>query len=212
MSNVSTYLSVDIDYWSKADHRLACSQFIRRVLRLGVPTLVVSSHEAMLGDVDRSGCRRIEHVDYHSDVADYPEMQDSQFAEGVRYKRGLNFEDGTWLSFVRWRKRGELLWRFPERKCYDDGDGWGTCHSVRNPFEEDCSGWAKIDLRKGLRGILWHDVSRVGIAISYDYWGHKGGAYAGVLADLLGTRTFEQAVRMAKQKRLGKKGRRRIHA
>jgi len=206
MSPHASYLSVDIDYWNKAKHRTACTRFIRQVLRLEVPTLVVLSHDELLKDVDRSGCNRIEHVDYHSDVADWPEdpVCIRGHAHCVHYHEPY-FDEGTWLSFVRWRKRGELLWRFPTWGCYRRG--WGTCHGDRDPFKVDCSGWGEIGLKLGLRGIPWHDVARVGVAVSREYWGDSE-TYRGVLAELLGAPSYEKALEIAKGGQLGKKGRR----
>jgi hypothetical protein len=200
---MSTYLSVDIDYWDKAKQRAACTRFIRKVLGLGVPTLVVLSHEELLGDANRSKCTRIEHVDYHSDVADWPESPCDCSLHPCPHN--LRVDEGTWLSFVKWRKRGELLWRFPTWKCYKSG--WGTCHGIRDPFREDCSEWAEIGLKQGVRGIPWHDVARVGIAISYHYWGERE-AYRGVLAHLLGTETFDKALKIARDSKLSARGRR----
>lgn len=200
---MKTYLSVDLDYWDKARHRKACTRFIRQVLDLKVPTLVVLNHDEMWGDVNRSGCRRVEHVDYHSDVADYPESCTEGCKDCVQCK-DMIFDEGTWLSFVRWRKQGELLWRFPTWKCYRNG--WGTCHGVRDPFKQPVSGWGIIGLRHGLQGIPWDDVTRVGIAVSYDYWGKC--SYEDVLPELLGVGTYQEAVEIAKSGQLSEKGRR----
>jgi hypothetical protein len=200
-----TYLSVDIDYWDRGDQRMACTRFIRRALRLRVPTLVVLNHDELLADVDRSGCRRVEHVDYHSDVADHPQECCSKGHTDCVSCKELHLDEGTWLSFVRWRKHGELLWRLPTWKCYRNG--WGTCHGDRDPFKEPVSGWAQIGMQQGLHRVPWRDVARVGIAISYDYCGNKE-TYRGVLAKLLGTKTFEEALSVAKLGQLSERGRR----
>ena len=196
---MSTYLSVDIDYWTHGQgQRAACTRLIHKILNLGVPTLVVLNHQEMLKDVDRSGCDRIEHVDYHSDVVDsegYPGCPEKPL-----------FDEGSWLSFVEWRHQGELTWRMPSLiDCYDKG--WGTCHDAHNPFVKPVSGWRSIKKRQGWRGLPWHDIARVGIAISYYYWSCQE-TYRSVLAELLGTKTFEAALRKAQQGRLPSHGRR----
>jgi len=188
---MSTYLSVDLDYWYRG--RKACAKFINKVLELKVPTLVVFDHENLLKDVNNSGCRRIEHVDYHSDVSNYPTPYE---IEHCGYDKGeLDLNEGTWLSFVEWRQHGDLVWRPPSLvDCYKHGAG--TCHGGADPFEEPaCCGWANTKVQQGLARIPWNDVSRVGIAISRPWWRDKTGrAYRDVLHILLGERTFETAL------------------
>lgn len=213
---MSTYLSVDLDYWGGGKRR-ACTRFIRQVLGLGVPVLVVLNHDELLSHVDRSGCNRIEHVDYHSDVGDYPADPSPDNPLLDRFAgHELYCDEGTWLSFVRWRKKGELLWRMPSWECYRKRKG--TCHSERDPFKVDCSEWRATSLKLGIRGIPWDDVARVGISVSYDYWtfkhdrymleGRAPDTYRSVLPGLLGTSTYDEAVQMAKRGQLSEKGRR----
>jgi hypothetical protein len=156
-------------------------------------------HEDLIHHVDRSGCDRVEHVDFHSDLTDFPEWRTSVLAPGVMYKRSPEFNCGTWLSFVKWRSEGELLWRYPEVNCYRRG--WGFCHDFRNPFVHSCSGWKSTKHKQGLRGVRWKDVTRVGVSISKEYWGSMH-AYRGILHTLVGTKTFWDAVDLVDDGRL----------
>jgi len=154
---MSTYLSIDLDYWSFYTQRSAVTAFFNKVFGLGVPLLVVGSHEQLLSDVDKSGCTHLENIDYHSDLVG---------EEGC----GAAPIDGSWLSHVRWRSKGSLLWRCPDlMQCFTLGQG--CCHGRgKDPLRDpSATGWKRVGVVEGLRRLPWSDVARVGVAISFGY-------------------------------------------
>jgi len=202
----ATYLSVDLDYWGFGrNSRSLCTKFFNKLFSLGVPILVVQAHHHMLDDVNRSRCRRIEHIDYHSDLVDWPNMVKKLQGFGGGDRLRLNC--GTWLNYVKWRDKGEIVWRYPSSHCMDGANenrvGWGMCHAVMSPFKHPVSGWANVEHKLGLRGFPWHDVAKVGVAISEEYWHDDGETYESVLPRLLGVsreegKTWSKMVRKRK--------------
>lgn len=186
---MSVYLSVDLDYWGSAtarcNEKMSCTRFINKLLRLGVPTLIVRHHHYMLDDVNDSGCSFIEHIDYHSDLTDWP-GKIKKFTDKPYHGR-MHLNCGTWLNYVKWRDVGEVRWRYPSNECAAGNDiGQGHCYTVLNPFEYPVSGWKKTSHKRGLRGIPWKRVSRAGIAISDEWWHDHGQTYERILPKLVG--------------------------
>jgi hypothetical protein len=178
----STYLSVDLDYWGfNKNQRRACTRFFNKLLSLDVPILVVNEHHHMLDDVNSSKCSRIEHIDFHADLSDRPrkvqKITHKPFSGGKLY---LNC--GTWLNYVKWRKRGDLIWRYPTDAA---ATRLGHCHYALDPFVYDVSEWPKPRRMLGLRGIPWNDIARVGVAISDEWWWDWGETYEAILPQLL---------------------------
>ena len=127
-----TYLSIDIDFWNDLD--AAETSLSRLLLRRGdIPTLSVMNHQQLLQDVDESDADRLVNVDEHSDLTDTT----------------VNiFECGSWISYVRWRKRGEYLWIRNQRgtihgSCnryrgyWDAGSDWGETRGIFRRQEID---------------------------------------------------------------------------
>jgi hypothetical protein len=182
---MSVYLSVDLDYWGANENdKPFCTRFINRLFSLNVPILVVREHHHMLTDVNNSGCSHIEHVDYHSDLVDWP-REGKKFTD-LQYDSRMNLNCGSWLSYVMWRRRGSIRWRYPIDNCFRTPDALGMCHTLVNPFEFDVSGWYKTSHQSGLSDLPWRDISKIGIAISDDYWFDEGETYENVLPRLIG--------------------------
>jgi len=177
-----TYLSVDLDYWGfSRNAKSLCTRFFNKVFSLNVPILIVRSHHNILDDVNTSGCKRIEHVDYHSDLADWNKPVRSL---GRIPRTRMRLTCGTWLSYVKWRDKGEVIWRYPSPHCLHFNSGY--CHDILSPFEYPVSGWNKTNLKQGLSHLPWDDIKKVGVAISEDFWFDDGNTYETVLPKLLG--------------------------
>lgn len=187
---MSTYLSIDLDYWGfERNSRSQCTGFINRLLFRRLPILVVRDHHQILEDVNKSGCSRIEHIDYHADLVEEPRLAERYTAYHLNTPV-LNC--GTWLNFVKWKNRGKVIWRYPSEHCFrSQNRGWGSCYQFVDPFKYNVSGWKKTAHRCGLDKLPWKDITRVGIAISSDYWHDEGETYEGVLPRLLGVHRRE---------------------
>jgi hypothetical protein len=72
--------------------------------------VAVMNHQQLVPYVNDSGANRLVNIDEHSDLAD---------AE----VKGLNC--GTWVSYVRWRKKGEYLWIRNNRSTSLGHCNWG---------------------------------------------------------------------------------------
>jgi hypothetical protein len=165
-----TYLSVDLDFWCYGwlpDPLL----FWRRVQALGLPILVVESHESLLPDINGGSCDAIINVDFHDDLP--PLRQATEPGED------------TWPAFVE--RRGSYEWRYPH------GPSWqrGVCYYKRGRWGRN-SGWKQVAKRQGLEDIPWDSITQVGLALS-PKWATPV-LIKGVLRELFDTADFHSAV------------------
>lgn len=95
---MKTYLSVDLDFWNNLKPKQLEAD-LRRIIshaqKENIPINAVMNHQQMLPLVNNSGATRLLNIDTHSDLASF----DVQ-----------SFNCGTWVSYVKWRKRGAYAW------------------------------------------------------------------------------------------------------
>ena len=95
---MKTFLSIDIDFWNdlKPERLEADLRFIiERAKKKNLPINAVMNHQQMTPLVNESGALRLLNIDTHSDLASFD----------VR-----SFNCGTWVSYVKWRKKGTYAW------------------------------------------------------------------------------------------------------
>lgn len=149
------YLTIDLDYWMD-DTNEGSSKFFQKVFELECPMVVVASHEQVVRYANKTDCRTLYNVDYHSDI-----VNDEGFSE-------LEFDEGTWGNYIKWRAEGTFIWKHPHKQC---DLKYGYCHSPMtkdyNPFvKAEYAGWKTVKKSKGLRGIPWNDITEVCICLS----------------------------------------------
>jgi len=149
------YLSIDLDFWAHYEDHKSADRFFKRVFNLDVPMLFVIEHEELLQDINQSNLDILYNVDFHSDICSIEDR-----------KTETKPTDGTWASYVKWRRRGHYHWIYPHYKqCYRDADG--LCHSEHNPFEYTSkTEWKQITHSPKITGIDWRRVRQVGICLS----------------------------------------------
>jgi len=99
---MKTYLSIDLDYWNGLRKR-SIDAFFKHVFRLGLPIWVAPFHDQLLPHINQHDCNCLVNVDYHSDISDYEPR--------------LRLTEGTWANFVKWKRKGTFIWRYPQPKC-----------------------------------------------------------------------------------------------
>lgn len=95
---MNKYLSIDIDFWNYTDLYQAnneINKLIYELLNRKVDIFACTNHQQMLQHVDDSDADLLINLDTHSDLADFT---------------NVNFNCGTWASFVQWRRHGKYLW------------------------------------------------------------------------------------------------------
>lgn len=153
------YLSIDLDFWS---YREPDSSFLSRILKLQVPTLFVNSHEELIPHVDKYGDGDVINLDYHSDL-----YENSSYEVDTGY-----VSCGNWLNFVKLKKH--LEWRVPRRENAQSFSATsGRCDMFIGRWENMLSGWEKLTLKVGTRGIDLKKVTAVGFARSEEYFDNK---------------------------------------
>ena len=150
---MSTYLSIDLDYWRYFNDDWHSKRFFERVLALGLPITVALHHHHLLWSINRRarGLTRVINVDYHSDITE----EDFQPFE-------LN--EGTWANFVQRPEQMTFEWRYPSADCLDSQTGY--CHTYANPFKKTCTRWRRVVKKLGVARIPWSDVQAVGVCLS----------------------------------------------
>jgi hypothetical protein len=168
---VSTYLSLDIDYWGNSQDDRHMFPFVQRVLALKKPTLVVRDHHHLLPHINKYTSDRLINVDYHDDIVYKP-------TQGERGdSRAVELEEGTWGSFVKWREGAWFQWMHPH---VGDKFNDGLCDPlvyIYGPEDSGCTGWSRVTKRRGTSTIPWDDIIAVGIALSPTYWWGTGADY-----------------------------------
>jgi hypothetical protein len=159
---MKVYLSIDLDYW--ANHCLfsakQCNTFFKKLADVNVKKFkFVKHHEGLLRHASDNNCDTLVNVDFHSDLTNL-------YSNGI--KSELN--EGTWVSFVSWRKEGSFIWMLPS-KSFEE---WGYCQdtTIIRKFEDlnfKNTGWKKIKKQIGTRNIKWKDVCAVGICLSPEW-------------------------------------------
>jgi len=152
-----TYLTIDLDYWTNYRETLSPNRFFKKIFAMDCPKVVVASHESVVRYANKSGCRTIINVDYHSDIVDQP------------LHEKVDFNEGTWANFIKWREQGTFIWRHPHGV---DSLRDGYCHSnmFHNPFDlASHASWKTVQRKKGLANIPLDDVAEVCICLS-PYW------------------------------------------
>lgn len=147
------YLSIDLDYWMYHRTTAPADRFFDFVFGLGVPITIVEDHHDLLPDVNQKNFGKLVNIDRHSDVVETHDVNG----------RKIEFNDGTWVTFVDWKGNGEYVWHRSQMSSFDGG----TCHIHRCPFQTNCSGWKQIRKATNIGDI--EGIERVGIAISPDY-------------------------------------------
>lgn len=166
-----SYLSIDLDYWSEEVDDTDSFYFFERVFDLGLPILVVESHEQLLDHVNKSGADTLYNVDYHSDFTGFENKNEA------KTDMEEDAEDGTWINYVDWRWEGTVHWMYPKEICYGSSqdsnrDGLGVCWTEpgQNPFKKSTyNQWKHIKKSVGYSEIDWDSIVTVGFAISAYY-------------------------------------------
>ena len=129
------YLSIDLDFWMKDYAKGDMFEYLDSVLNRNIPVICVAYHHEMLPYVNsKKGLQELINVDFHSDLTD---MKASEL------EKSKQFNEGTWINFVNFRKKGKFTWIYPNRQCYIDrihpvdGEfrGYGRCDVDANPFD-----------------------------------------------------------------------------
>lgn len=113
--NKSVFLSLDIDFFNPLSihHReRRITRFLNK-LRCLAPISAVMNHHQMLDKVNNFAGNTLFNLDSHSDLAD-KDVQD--------------FNCGTWISYVKWRRKGKYIWG----------------HNLGNPCDGCCNGGDKF--------------------------------------------------------------------
>ena len=149
-----TYLSIDLDYWCQRKSALPPDAFFDKVLGLKLPICLAPLHHQLLDHINNSGCRHLINVDAHSDLSN---------TKAVKWR--LN--EGTWVNYVKWKKRGTFEWRYPLIHYWPHD---GFCHWDKNPFTNEFrTGWKKASYADGLNHLPWDSITAIGIVPSFHY-------------------------------------------
>lgn len=153
---MNTYLSIDLDYWCDELSPKAATRFFRRLFRLWSGQIMVALyHHHLVRHINRvKGLNAITSIDYHSDLTD--ELGDT-----------LTLNEGNWANFVNFQGQGTFTWRYPSRECLNSSTGY--CHRHDNPFEKNCTSWARTRKKEGLAGISWQSIRAVGVCFSPEW-------------------------------------------
>lgn len=119
------YLSIDVDYWwDYWDAIDALRPLFKKAKQRRIPINAVMNHQQLLPYVNTSKAKMLINVDQHSDVN----------------SSNIDFlECGTWVSYIKWRHKGEYLWvrnycNTRQGNCngslhWDEGADWGKIKS-----------------------------------------------------------------------------------
>jgi hypothetical protein len=94
IANLSTFLSLDMDFFNYNTRTDKVINFLDSILDLGVPITAVMNHQQMLPIVNASKARLLLNIDAHSDLTEDPYLLDC----------------GSWVSYVSWASRGTYHW------------------------------------------------------------------------------------------------------
>jgi len=151
---MSTYVSVDLDYWLNYETQNSATNFFEQLLDLHVPTTFVIEHEELVADMNKmKNLTRMYNVDYHSDIV-------------AQHDREEKPQDYEWANHVNRRTKAHFTWIMPNVKCYTEHHG--TCHGEGpDPFvKRNKSGWKSCSKQVGLRHVNLKNVERIGVCLS----------------------------------------------
>lgn len=159
---MKTYLSIDMDYWNgrtPAYTRRSLFSLLKRLKKKRVPMMACMNHQQMLNHVNDSNARRLINLDTHSDLSQ-PDVD--------------RLNCGTWVSYVKWRQKGEFVWC--HRHSIDQGDcsRWNgrRIFCSNGAINKIASDWKKIKRTKMLLPnyrYLTNYTIAVGLVLSPDY-------------------------------------------
>lgn len=170
---MSTYLSIDIDFWKKHYNLDHMKKFLELAKGASPNVLIVDSHEQLKTHVNTYGCNSLINVDFHSDIYDIAQPHNYPDSEDPYYRR---YNCGTWVNYVKFRYKGKFTWIHPH--IHDRGIQYGYCHvetrrnfmTVNPFFNPKIAEWNetyKIASTTPEDHINWSDIGAVGIAFSY---------------------------------------------
>lgn len=162
---MSTYLSLDLDFFNArrwrseqrhleivADHLAQVAAFVRA---RRVPCVAVMNHQQMLRFVNASGCTRLVNVDTHSDLTE----------AGVE-----EFNCGTWVSYVAWRKNGAYHWHHGDKAKHGEcsASPSGLFSAGKTPkMRAALVGWKTVThTRDKEMPKLTPDITSIGVCLS----------------------------------------------
>lgn len=134
---MSTYLSIDIDYWTNPDRMVSAVTSVAGIAKSQrIPLVAVMNHQQLLPHVNAAQADRLVNIDWHSDVS------------GMAPR----LHCGSWISYVTWKRAGTYLWVRPipglDGDCnswgrrWDAGIGWlGSCTVEVPPRELRVADW-----------------------------------------------------------------------
>jgi len=151
------YLSIDLDYWKAERSPKAAARFFKKLFgELNLPVMTALHHHHLIPHTNSFDIDTVINIDTHSDISD----------EQGASKEVL--EEGNWANFVDCQKHGTFTWRYPRDSCLTRHTGY--CHRTGlNPFETNCSGWARVKKTRGLAHIPWSSVIGVGVCLSPEW-------------------------------------------
>jgi hypothetical protein len=169
-----TYLSIDMDFWYKYRGFTQAVKFFNSLDQLKIKPIVVKYHHELTKHVNETpNISRLVNMDFHSDIADI-EICDNE-----------NFNEGTWINYVRMQENSEYVWRYPMNTCL--GYFTGYCHGAErnNPFNKSEQGKFHWDRVLKVRGPIepweFNRIAAVGICMSPNWTHNKNEFFADFL-------------------------------
>lgn len=161
---MTSYLSIDLDYWMLHLNDTACVKFFNRIFSLGLPIQIVQSHEELLPHINENKADVLYNVDYHSDLFGFNNEE-----EPKTWLKENNPKDGTWGAYVDWRKDGHFVWIHPQSHCMEIGKGACWHNPKENPFRGAFVEWNKVSNSLGKGRLNLDSVIAVGVAVSPEF-------------------------------------------
>lgn len=164
-----TYLSIDMDFWCKTRGFEKVVKFFDRLKSNNIiPTVVKYHHELAIHASSISGITRLINMDYHSDIADVSVCSQSDFNEG------------TWVNYVRLDSNDEYVWYYPSTQCVNYDTGYCHAHAKMNPFtkkQQSKYHWNRVLKTHGeIPDWEFDRIASVGICMSPN-WTHTKHLY-----------------------------------
>lgn len=158
---ISSYLSVDLDYWANKHSDIIdlkkAKRFLIKVRNLDKPIFWHTYHHEILEDLNNKRVDRLYQIDYHSDIVYEPISE-------------LDFNEGTWGNFYKWKKDCIFEWRYPSQdECFNQG--YGRCEWVGESdgpesWEPDRMGYKRVIRKENIYDLNWDSITHVGVCLS----------------------------------------------